>query len=342
MKARLILEDGSTFVGKAFGYLEEGVGEVIFNTSMAGYQEIITDPSNYGKIVVFTYPLIGNYGINLEDNESNGVKVKGIVVREKSDMPSNYRCEMDIDTYLKQSKVIGIEDIDTRALTKLLREKGVMRGVITTENIKIEDVKSRLDAFSDMDEVSKVTRKTVEHIKGSDKKLAIVDLGIKNSVLESLKEKGFDITIFPANTSAEEILATEPSVVFLSDGPGNPNGLESLVETVKVLGMKVPLLGECLGHELIVLAFGGKVKKMKFGHRGTNHPVKDVETKKIFITVQNHGYCAADLPQDLVVTHTNINDGTVEGVKHASLPVVGVQYSIDSGSLFEKLTKISL
>ena len=326
MKARLILQDGTVFEGKAFGYLKDSVGEVVFNTSMTGYGEILTDPSYFGQIVTMTYPLIGNYGINLEDVESRGVFVKGLIVREKSDTPNNFRCEMDIDTYLKQNKVIGIEGIDTRALTKILRNNGTMKGIITLENNTIDEVQNKLDEFDNTKAVKTVTRKEIEHIKGSEKKIAVMDFGVKENILRSFKERNCDITIFPATTKPSEILSINPDLIFLSNGPGDPEDLEDVIENIKELVGKKPIAGICLGHQLLALTLGGETSKLKFGHRGGNHPVKDLEEEKVFITSQNHGYYVSKMPENMEVTHINLNDNTVEGMRHKTLPIYSVQY----------------
>ena len=327
MKAKLILEDGTIFEGKAFGYLNESVGEVVFNTSMTGYGEVLTDPSYYGQIVTMTYPLIGNYGINLEDVESRGVHVKGFIVREKSDNPNNFRCEMDIDTYLKQNKVIGLEGIDTRALTKILRNNGTMKGIITLENnATLEDVVSKIGKFSNTEAVMTVTRKEKEYIKGNGPKVAIMDFGVKENILRSFKARGCDLAVLPATTTAEEILNENPDLIFLSNGPGDPEDLEDVIENIKELIGKKPIVGICLGHQLLALTLGGKTSKLKFGHRGGNHPVKDLEENKIFITSQNHGYYVSEMPENMEVTHINLNDNTVEGMRHKELPIYSVQY----------------
>ena len=327
MKAKLILEDGTIFEGKAFGYLNESVGEVVFNTSMTGYGEVLTDPSYYGQIVTMTYPLIGNYGINLEDVESRGVHVKGFIVREKSDNPNNFRCEMDIDTYLKQNKVIGLEGIDTRALTKILRNNGTMKGIITLENnATLEDVVSKIGKFSNTEAVMTVTRKEKEYIKGNGPKVAVMDFGVKENILRSFKARGCDLVVLPATTTAEEILNENPDLIFLSNGPGDPEDLEDVIENIKELIGKKPIVGICLGHQLLALTLGGKTSKLKFGHRGGNHPVKDLEENKIFITSQNHGYYVSEMPENMEVTHINLNDNTVEGMRHKELPIYSVQY----------------
>lgn len=326
MKGKLILEDGTIFEGKAFGYLGDSIGEVVFNTSMTGYQEVLTDPSYYGQIVTMTYPLVGNYGINLEDMESNKSHVKGFIVREKSNDPNNFRCEMDLDTYLKQNKVIGLEGIDTRALTKILRNNGTMKGIITLENASLEDVKSKLEAFTNTEAVRTVTRKEIEHIKGEGAKVAVMDFGVKQNILRSFAKRNCDITVFPATTKSEAILGINPDLIFLSNGPGDPEDLEDVIENINELIGKKPIVGICLGHQLLALTLGGKTSKLKFGHRGGNHPVKDLEENKIFITSQNHGYYVSEMPKNMEVTHINLNDNTVEGMRHKELPIYSVQY----------------
>lgn len=326
MKGKLILQDGTIFEGNAFGYLKDSIGEVVFNTSMIGYGEVLTDPSYYGQIVTMTYPLIGNYGINLEDVESKGVHVKGFIVREKSDNPNNFRCEMDLDTYLKQNKVIGLEGIDTRALTKILRNNGTMKGIITLESASLEDVAAKLDSFSNTTAVKTVTRKEVEHINGDGPKVAVMDFGVKQNILRSFAKRGCDITVFPANSKPEEVLSINPDLIFLSNGPGDPEDLEDVIENIKELVGKKPIVGICLGHQLLALALGGQTSKLKFGHRGGNHPVKDLEQNKVFITSQNHGYYVSQMPENMKVTHVNLNDNTVEGMRHTQLPIYSVQY----------------
>ena len=349
MKARLILEDGTVFIGKAFGYLEESVGEVVFNTSMIGYGEVLTDPSYYGQIVTMTYPLVGNYGINLSSAESEKVQVKGFIVREKSDSPSNFRCEIDIDQYLKQNKVIGLEGIDTRALTKILRNNGTMKGIITLEDSKLEDVKHKLDKFSNTEAVRTVTRKEVEHIKGNGPKVAVMDFGVKRNILRSFIARGCDITIFPATTSPEDVLSINPDLIFLSNGPGDPEDMGEAVNEIKKIVGKKPIVGICLGHQLLALTLGGETKKLKFGHRGCNHPVKDLINNRVHITSQNHGYYVATLPENMEITHVSMNDGTVEGMKHKELPIFSVQFHPeacpgpkDSEYIFDEFMKYAL
>jgi len=326
MKGKLILENGIIFEGNLFGYLEESVGEVVFNTGMTGYEEIITDPSYYGQIVTMTYPLIGNYGINLEDVESKSPKVKGFIVREKCDSPNNFRCEMDLEGYFKQNKIIGLEGIDTRALTKVLRNKGTMKGIITTKELTKGEIDQRLKSFSNIDAVRKVSTKEIYTIEGTGQHVAIIDFGIKENIIRSFKQRNCKLTIFPADATSEEILKVNPDLVFLSNGPGDPKDLQEVIKMLKEIIGKKPIVGICLGHQLLALALGGKTEKLKFGHRGCNHPVKDIEENKVYITSQNHGYYVSKLPEDMEVTHVSVNDGTIEGMRHKSLPIFSVQF----------------
>ncbi|CUP72854.1 carbamoyl phosphate synthase small subunit [Clostridium baratii] len=326
MKAKLILENGMIFEGKSFGYLGESVGEVVFTTGMTGYQEVLTDPSYYGQIVTMTYPLIGNYGINLDDMESNKPQVKGFIVREKCNIPNNFRCEMNLDDYLKQNKIVGIEGIDTRVLTKILRNNGTMKGIITLDHSQLSEVKKEIEAFSNKDAVSNVTTDKIYEIDGEGKHVAIIDYGIKNNILNCFRKRGCKITVFPSNVTAEEVLNINPDLVFLSNGPGDPEDLETEIENIKKIIGKKPIVGICLGHQLLALSLGGSTTKLKFGHRGCNHPVKDLETGRVHITSQNHGYVVNEVPEDVEITHVNINDGTVEGLKHKTMPVYSVQF----------------
>lgn len=349
MKAKLILENGMVFEGKAFGYLKESVGEVVFTTGMTGYQEVLTDPSYYGQIVTMTYPLIGNYGINLEDMESDSIKVRGFIVREKCDLPSNFRCELELEDFLKQGKVIGLEGIDTRALTKVLRNSGTMRGIIALEDVDDEYVKEKVSGFSTKDAVRTVTTDKSYTVEGTGKHIAVMDFGIKTNIIRNFKKRGCKLTVFPATTTAEEVLSVNPDLVFLSNGPGDPEDLDFAIENIKKLVGKKPITGICLGHQLLGLALGGKTTKLKFGHRGCNHPVKDLEANIVHITSQNHGYVVEKLPEDMEVTHVNINDGTVEGMKHKNLPIYSVQFHPeasagpkDSEYIFDKFLEYAL
>lgn len=326
MEGKLILENGETFIGRAFGYMKETVGEVVFNTGMTGYQEVLTDPSYYGQIVVMTYPLIGNYGINLEDGESGSSKVRGFIVREACDYPGNFRCELKLEDYLKNNKIMALEGIDTRALTKILRNNGTMRGIITTKNLSQEEVEAKLNAFDNSKAVMEVTTSKSYTIQGSGKHVALMDFGAKENIIRSFKKRDCKITVVPANTRAEEILALNPDLIFLSNGPGNPEDLGEVVHYIKKLVGKKPIGGICLGHQLIALALGGTTSKLKFGHRGCNHPVKAIKEDKVYITSQNHGYYVDKLPEGMEVTHVSMNDGTLEGMRHKNLPIYTVQF----------------
>lgn len=351
MQAKLILENGLVFEGRAFGNLETSVGEVVFNTGMTGYQEVLTDPSYYGQIVTMTYPLIGNYGINLEDNESNKSHVKGFVVREKCNVSSNFRSEIELDRYLKQQGIIGIEGVDTRALTRVLRHHGVMRGVITTEQLAPEAVLEKTRDFDNTDAVYKVTSKEIQRLKPISKgldqstnlKVALMDFGAKQNIVTQLLARGCDITIYPAATTAETILTEGCDLVFLSNGPGDPETLGSIISEIQMIISHKPVAGICLGHQLIALAMGGKTEKLKFGHRGCNHPVKDLIKDKVYITSQNHGYHVSELPNMFEVTHVSMHDQSVEGMRHKNLPVYSVQFHpeaspgpVESAYLFDE------
>lgn len=332
MRGQLILENGMRFTGKVFGYFKETIGEVVFNTGMTGYQEILTDPSYYGQIVTMTYPLIGNYGINIDDFQSDSIKVKGLIVREVAKDPCNFRCEFDLDTYLKKNRIMAIEQIDTRALTKVIREQGTLKGIITCRELDDIQIKHHFETFNNTSAVKNVTSKETKELrakKPNGKHIAIMDFGIKQHIMDCFLELGYDLKVYPAFTSEEEVLETEPTAVFLSNGPGDPKDIAKVLpEIQKIIEKKIPLMGICLGHQLIALALGGDTEKMKFGHRGANHPVKELDTGKVYITSQNHGYVVKDesLPKELEVTHVHVNDKTVEGFKHKELPIQSVQF----------------
>lgn len=326
MKGRLILENGMIFEGKIFGELTESVGELVFNTGMTGYQELLTDPSYYGQIVVMTYPMIGNYGINLEDMESNGIKLKGFIIKEDAKLPNNFRCEMTLDGFLRQHKVVGFKGIDTRHLTKIIREEGAMKALITSKDLTKEEIQAHFDGFNNSDAVENVSTKEIYEIPGTGKRIGVLDFGIKRNILRSFEERGVHQIVFPWNTTAEELLSYNLDGVFLSNGPGDPAELTGVIEEIKKLVGKLPIIGICLGHQLISWALGGTTIKLKYGHRGCNHPVKDLEKNKIFITSQNHGYVVDKLPQDMRVTHVNLNDNSVEGMRSDKYNILCVQY----------------
>jgi len=328
MKAQLILENGAVFNGKAFGYIKETVGEVVFNTGMTGYQEVLTDPSYYGQIVTMTYPLVGNYGINIDDIESSSVKVRAFIVRENCISPSNWRCEFELNDYLKRNKIIGLEDIDTRALTKMIRNTGTMRGIITVRELTKGQIKNKLDSFNNKDAVIKVTRQEVEVVEGQGPHIAMYDFGMKNNIVRSFKARGVKMTIFPATAKAEQVLDVDPDGIFLSNGPGDPKDLGPVIDEVKKLVGIKPITGICLGHQIIALAMGANTKKLKFGHRGANHPVLDKAKGRVMITSQNHGYVVEDksLPEDIEVTHVSLNDQTVEGMRDRKQAIYSIQF----------------
>jgi carbamoyl-phosphate synthase small subunit len=328
MKGRLVLENGMVFEGECFGYLKDSIGEVVFNTGMTGYQEILTDPSYYGQIVVMTYPLIGNYGINYDDLQSKNIKVKGFVVRETCNSPSNWRNEISFDSYLKEEKIIGIKGLDTRYLTKIISSKGALRGIITTSNLAYSDVKRLLDTDPTLNAVKSVTTRSIERIAGKGKHVAIIDLGIKNNIVKSFIDRDFMITIMPAFSTLTEIMELNPDCVFLSNGPGDPKELSVVIDTVRSLIGKIPVTGICLGHQIIALACGADTEKMKYGHRGSNHPVKNLKTERVTITSQNHGYVIIEntLPEDFEITHINMNDFTIEGIRHDAKKLMSVQF----------------
>lgn len=330
MKAQLILENGVVFNGKAFGYIKETVGEVVFNTGMTGYQEVLTDPSYYGQIVTMTYPMIGNYGINIEDIESESIKVKGFIVRENCKSPSNWRCEFELEEYLKRNKIIGLEGIDTRALTKIIRNQGTMRGIISVRELSPSQIKSKLDTFNNKNAVAEVTRKEIKRVEveGDGPHIAMMDFGMKNNIVRSFKARGCNMTIFPASATAEEILSVNPDGIFLSNGPGDPKDVGAVIDEVKkLIGVK-PITGICLGHQIIALAMGANTTKLKFGHRGANHPVLDKATGRVMITSQNHGYVVEEntLPENLEITHVNLNDQSVEGMKDIGKNIYSIQF----------------
>ncbi len=350
IKAELILENGMRFKGTAFGYVKETVGEVVFNTGMTGYEELLTDPSYAGQIVTMTYPLIGNYGINLDDLESDAPKLKGFVVREKCDFPNNWRCEMNLDDFLKQNKVMGIEGIDTRALTMILRDSGVMKGIITTrgKDLTEKQINLKFESLNNKNLIKECTIKEKYEIPGTRTHIAFLDLGTKKGILRDIKARGCKITVLPAFTSAEDILSLNADAVFISNGPGNPMDVPEIIETVKQLIGKKPIMGICMGNQIISLALGGKTEKMKFGHHGGNHPVKDIKTGRVYITSQNHEYVVTDLPDDVEPAFVNINDGTIEGIRHKKLPIFSVQFHpeaspgpLDTGFLFDRFIEIA-
>ena len=352
MKAFLILEDGHVFTGRSIGSTREAVSEIVFNTSMTGYLEVLTDPSYAGQAVVMTYPLIGNYGICYEDMESERPWVDGFIVRELSRMPSNFRCEDTIQNFLEKNDIPGICGIDTRALTKILRESGTMNGMITTnENYDMDEVMKKLKAYSTGDEVSKVTCREKSVLPGAGYKVALLDLGAKRNIARSLNERGCEVTIYPSFTTAEEIIASNPDGIMLSNGPGDPKACAQVIKEIrKLYETDIPIFAICLGHQLMALATGADTFKLKYGHRGGHHPVKDMETGRVYISSQNHGYAVNPEsldPKVAVPAFTNVNDGTNEGLKYVGKNIFTVQYHPeacpgpqDSSYLFDRFLKM--
>ena len=351
MKAFLILEDGTVFSGKSIGSKKEMISEIVFNTSMTGYLEVLTDPSYAGQAVVMTYPLIGNYGIT-PDMESQKAWPDGYIVRELSRMPSNFRCEGTIQDFLEKQDIPGIADVDTRALTKILRVKGTMNGMITTnENYCLEEILPKLRAYRVGDVVSKVTCSKKYVLEGSGRKVALLDLGAKNNIANSLNKRGCEVTVYPANTTAEEIISANPDGIMLSNGPGAPADCTSIIEEIKKLyHTDIPIFAICLGHQLMALATGAATHKLKYGHRGGNHPVKDLLTGRVYISSQNHGYVVDDKsvdPKIAVPAFVNVNDETNEGLQYQGKNIFTVQFHPeacpgpqDSGYLFDRFMEM--
>lgn len=347
MKAQLILEDGTVFIGDGFGSHVDTIGEVVFNTGMTGYQEILSDPSYCGQIVMLTYPLIGNYGINRDDFESITPAVKGFIVKEVSDFPSNWRSEFTVDEYFKMKKIPGIAGIDTRKLARIIRQHGTLKGAICSiENDASEVLRELRKTRLPIDQVRRVSTKNPYPSPGRGKRIVLVDFGMKHGILRELNERGCDVVVVPYHTTADEILKLRPDGVMLSNGPGDPKDVPEGIQMIKDILGKVPLFGICLGHQLFALACGADTVKMKFGHRGANHPVKELSTGKVSITSQNHGYTVDEKSvknTKLEVTHIALNDGTVEGLKHLEYPAFTVQYHPeaspgpeDANGLFEQ------
>ncbi len=331
MKARLLLDNGMIFEGENFGADGTAFGEICFNTSMAGYQEILTDPSYAKQVIVMTYPEIGNYGINKDDFESSRVSATGLVVKNYSENESHYKSYIKLKDYLKQQNVIGISKIDTRRLTTVIRESGAMNCVITTDELT-DEIKEKLKNFSIDKNITKlVSRTTAEVIKplqekSNGLKIAVIDCGIKKSIIDCFKNRGCELTIFPADVKSGELLTFD--AVLISNGPGDPQDATETIKTTKELIGKTPIYGICLGYQILCIALGGKTYKLKYGHRGGNHPVINKQTGKVFMTSQNHGYAAdaKSLPDNVTITYTNLNDETLEGFSCKPLKIDAVQF----------------
>lgn len=349
MKALIALEDGTIFKGRSFTGHGEAIGEIVFNTSLSGYQEILTDPSYTGQIVTMTYPMIGNYGINPEDMESAAIHPMAFLIKEYSQYPSNFRATRSLADFLQEYGILGVEGFDTRALVKHIRSEGAMKGIVSTNDFDKDSLVQRARNWAGLVGQNMVKRVTCDEPYGwADNKptpgthfataqqdiadpfkVVALDFGIKFNQLRIMTEKGCQVQVVPATTSAEKVLAMNPDGIFLSNGPGDPEGVEGVTDTIRNLLGKKPIFGICLGHQLLGLACGGKAYKLKFGHRGGNQPVKDLTTGRVEITSQNHGFCLdpESLDKDEIeITHTNLNDNSLEGMRHKKFPAFSVQY----------------
>lgn len=352
MRAILALEDGTWFEGRSFTGEGQGGGEVIFNTGMSGYQEVLTDPSYIGQMVCMTYPLIGNYGVNPEDVESDRVQVEAMIVKECCKQPSNWRATQSLPDYLREAGVIGLEGIDTRALTRHLRIHGAQRGVISTRNVPVAELVEQARALPSMEGANLVQRVTVpgpyvwdghgpqpvnldadRYVwPGTGHRVVVYDFGIKWSILRILRDKGLDCVVVPPNFTAGQVMALRPDAVFLSNGPGDPAALTEVIHNVALLADQVPVAGICLGHQILGLALGATTYKLKFGHHGLNHPVQELATGRVEISSQNHGFCVDFGKADFFdPTHVNLNDKTLEGFRHKSRPLMAVQHHPEAG-----------
>jgi len=355
-KAYLLLANGTVFEGKAFGAKGETLGEIVFTTGMTGYLETLTDPSYFGQIVIQTFPLIGNYGVIPPDFESEKSHIKGYIVRDWCQFPSNFRSEGDIDTFLKSQGIVGLYDIDTRQLTKIIRESGVMNGIIT-----MTDPRGNKDALLEIirpyivkDAVKSVTGRQIKNFSGIDHstyKVVLYDFGYKHNILRCLLQRGCDVTVVPADMDAQTALAMHPDGIMLSNGPGDPAENVEIIEQLRILQKSgIPIFGICLGHQLLALANGASTQKLKYGHRGANQPVKNLQTGRVYITSQNHGYAVLNdtLPEDVgFISYVNANDGTCEGITYLNAPVFSVQFHpeacagpLDTGFLFDEFLQL--
>lgn len=345
MKATLLLEDGTKFEGKSFGAYGTNIAEIVFNTSMAGYQEILSDPSYAGQMIVMTYPEIGNYGINSDDFESKKPATRGFIVKKYTPVPSHYKSEKPLGDYLKENNIIAIEGIDTRQIVRIIREKGTMKALLTTDNLSDYHYEELKNFTPDPNIVQTVTRTQIEYMPNNGIKMAFIDYGAKQSIIDKLYQKGCTLTIFPSSVTADKILNNDFDAVFLSNGPGDPQDVKDGLNTIKNILGKLPILGICLGYQLLSIAIGANTYKLKYGHRGGNHPVINLETGHVMMTSQNHSYAVdtLSLPEDAIPTFKNLNDNTLEGFSYPKLNIEAVQFHPeaaagpeDSNVLFDK------
>lgn len=334
MERLLILEDGTVFKGKAFGANNNVFGEIVFTTSMTGYQETITDQSFNGQIITFTYPMVGNYGVNRDDYESIAPTCKGVVVKEHARVASNWRSQMTLDEFLKRKGIPGISGVDTRALTRKIRQVGTMKASIVDVGDSFEHAFDQLKAtVLATNQVQQVSTSKPYPSPGTGKNVAVIDFGLKHSILRELSKRNCNLTVLPYNTDAKTILSLAPDGVMLTNGPGDPKDVPEAIEMIREIQGKIPIFGICLGHQLFALANGADTYKMKFGHRGLNHPVREIATGRIDFTSQNHGYAVDEKTVDLdqlLITHVEVNDGTVEGIRHRHYPAFSVQFHPDA------------
>lgn len=347
MKAKLVLENGAVFHGTMFGSKKNIAGEVIFTTGMVGYQDTLSDLSHAGQIVVMTFPLVGNYGINKNDIKVDNSALSALVVREKCDYPSNFRSEETIDGFLNAQGITGLEGVDTRAITKIIRDNGTMKGVIVSEDTSDDEIKSLLCDFDAENVVLKnTTQKPYVINPEGETNIAFIDMGDKVSALKDLQNKNYRITVYPSTASADEILAINPWLVVVSNGPGNPENAKETIKTIKELSGKATIFGVGMGYQVLAIALGAKTEKMVFGHHGANYPVKDLTSGRVYITNQNHTYSVCELTDDMTVEFINVNDKTIEGFSHKTLPLAGVQFypqaepsELDTRFLLNRLLK---
>jgi carbamoyl-phosphate synthase small subunit len=331
-KIFLYLEDGNSFEAESFAHtpVSPVLSEIVFNTSMQGYQEVITDPSYCDQSIVMTFPLVGNYGVNHDDSESITPYLKSLIIRECCETPSNFRSRQSLKQFLTANGVVGIHKLDTRKLTKLIREKGTMKSLISAQELNSSELEELFKQKLPSNQIEKVSTKTISHFPSNGgRRVVLVDYGYKKNILESLLKRGCDVIVVPYNTSFEKITEFNPQGILLSNGPGDPESIIEVLPTIKKLQDIYPIFSICMGHEIFALANGAKVEKMKFGHRGGNHPVKDFELNRVYITAQNHGYCVSTESikgTDLEITQVNLNDKTIEGLKHKTKPAFSVQY----------------